>query len=250
MDNFADLALRTEEAISESIKKTQANAWDENHLTFKWLDAITQLLDGQTVLEPGQTRRIACSAFKLKGKLEQEHGDVAVIVNLAFEDGDELEGVGFLEAKRRDRYGTGFPALDVKQLKRLYKGTDYAKVLLYDWAPVIPGAVVDSPYDSPYETHAIVIPMDSMLDGKRANRNAYRLGVSLSHQLVYRYLQGLDLSLQTKALAAARGFATKELISTSVLSIGVGVGAGNLPPPHVKPPDLEQYALLTEQRRP
>jgi hypothetical protein len=174
-------------------------------------------LDGQTILEPGQTRRIECSAFKLKGHLEQTHGDVAVIVKLAFEDNDEFEGVGFLEAKRRARPGNGFPALDAGQLKRLYKGTDYAKVLLYDWSPVIPGAAVATHYDA---------------------------------QEKFVYLQGLDLSLQPKALKAARDFAGKELVSTHVLLVGISVGAGNLPPPRVEPPNQEQFMPLGERRRP
>ena len=43
---------------------------------------------------------VAWDAVKLKGKAETRFGDIGVFVRLRYPNGIQLEGVGFVEAKR------------------------------------------------------------------------------------------------------------------------------------------------------
>lgn len=269
MLSFWELAGRLENAISDVIANTRKNSWEENHLTLKWLEQIVPILDGMEVQSASERRQIACEAFKLRGKIETHHGDVAVLVRIAFDDDDELKGVGFLEAKRRDWSKDNFPALKIQQLRRLYGKTRYAKVLLYDHEPIISGAPGSTVAYRPHPvyghdgdidvveslrwvpcTHAAVVSMDLMFDKIRNGRRAYRFSVPLSHQLCFRYLQGLDLELDAKIIESARRVADREEASTMVLSLGIRIGPGDGPPEPLRP-DEGQYERVEQdlQRR-
>lgn len=253
-ESIVSLAWEVESAISSAIRKTEKNSWDENHLTFKMLERLAPILNGATVNER-EERQLTCRAFKAKGRVEQEHGDIAVLVRILYPDGDLVDGVGYLEAKRRDWSLDRFSAMKVDQLRREYRQTGHAQVLLYDREPIltIRNSCELSDWTSPPVpqaftvpvTYAAVVPMELMFDRKRHNRRAYRFALPFSYQLCFRYFQGLDLELDRPVVRQAMDAAEADEVSTAVLTLGIRVGPGG-PPPEPQTPTNGRFDELVE----
>lgn len=71
-------------------------------------------------------------AYKLTGKAEQTHGDIAVVVSRSFpHSSHRVSGVGFYEAKARSLVQYNYPSFSIQQLRRLVTSTQKLSYLLY-----------------------------------------------------------------------------------------------------------------------
>jgi hypothetical protein len=128
---FADWVWSVEHAIVSAVANCAPRAWNENHITYSWIDAVRKTQPNVGVTGWPRPFQIARDAFKADGPLEESNGDVAVLVKQTFPNRKELIGVAFLEAKRI--YDSGrFDKLDWKQLNRQAANSASHRLLLYD----------------------------------------------------------------------------------------------------------------------
>jgi len=73
---------------------------------------------------------------KLRLPEETDYGDIGILVNLTTWSNETLEGVGLLEAKRRDLTKGSFSSAKTSQLKRIVSKAPSAQLLLYDYENV------------------------------------------------------------------------------------------------------------------
>ena len=254
------LGKKLEKEINKSIRQISYNAWWEDHITYTWLSAVVPILKKTKLSGATEKRSIDCSLFKLRGRVEQHHGDVAVLVTQYFHDGLSVTGVGLLEAKACDRDTDGFSSLNSAQLERLYKKAHYPKFLLYDRERIVSDCVelthpdvLSDDFPRPHTTHstaithAAVVPMHVMKSRNWRNRRAYRFAVPLSYQLTYRYLLGLDLDTDAAIVNSVLSAKKREHASTYVLSISIAAPPSGDSPTTPPPPLDDLYTRFDEQ---
>ena len=206
-----------ESILDKEIRKCHPRAWNEDHITYSWL---ARLQDEWPNLSsaPHLGIDVSWDAYKMDGSLEEENGDVAFLVDLRFDNGNTLHGVGFLEAKRIYP-SCRFDALKWKQLIGLNSNSFNHQLLLYDYDP-LPTAF--SGFDSVCyfvcqtcgeeeecccchgyneKSAAIVVPSVHAIAYEDKGRRLESIGYRLSEQIVMRYFRGLDLNFD-KALVA------------------------------------------------
>jgi hypothetical protein len=148
---------------------------------------------------------------------EHNFGDIGVVINIHFNDRDSLEGVGFIEAKIRNKAKGNYASFEAPQVDRIHSNAPHSFLLLYDFAPAqIECRNIDVPfrsfckvcYSDLYEgTHAIVVPMNIVLTKEKLNQQIYRFALPLSYQLCFRYILGFDLNFARHPLKSAMEFA-------------------------------------------
>jgi hypothetical protein len=210
---FAKWVWSVERSIGESVGGCAERSWQEDHITYTWIDKLRQTPRSIGVTDSSRPFRIAWDAYKADGRLEENHGDVAFLVKQTFPNRTEITGVAFLEAKRVYNSGS-FEKLDWTQLNKQSMNSSSHRLLLYDnqdvkvsW-PWHCSCVFPYPQFHPYfemlfyyfergsiefSTRATVcLPQHAVAYGKR-NRELHEISVPLSHQLCLRYFMGQDL---------------------------------------------------------
>lgn len=126
------LAEDLQREVDHVLAAVEATEWDENHLSILVVQSIREVLRraGQIELKTGLLQ-LAVEAYKFTGMPERCHGDIAVAIHHSLDDGQEITGLGFYEAKAADMYGR-YPAFKLRQLKRLYSATPRLSLLLYE----------------------------------------------------------------------------------------------------------------------
>ena len=107
-----------EELINELVQDTMILHWDEDHITRKLLYGLEQKLNG-VVISDLDNRAVFLTPFKLTKPVEAKFGDIAIVVNVSYDDDDTIEGVAFLEAKRKYKSSSNYDALKWDQLERV-----------------------------------------------------------------------------------------------------------------------------------
>jgi hypothetical protein len=177
---------------------------------------------------------------KLRGNPETKYGDVAVLVRLSSWDGDVLEGVGFLEGKKRALHTGDFSAFSLRQAKRINRNAPHAQLLMYDAADITgftDNIAVLLPLPWAYslmsmvpKTNAICTPIGTAVEARNCSPSLYKYGVPLSIQLAWRFFRGFDLHFAQSALGAVRQFAQATVGGVSfLLVVGVAFGEGMEP---------------------
>lgn len=232
---YSEYFYRLEQAISEAIRDCFPYGWEENHITFSITNALFKR--NQIVSLEGLDRpfKILWDARKLRKPEETDFGDVAVIVRLTTWAGETIEGVGLLEAKRRDVHKNTFSATKLTQLKRISSKAPSARLMLYDydnvsscmdnWSVQFEDHFYRRRYGSfqPY-THCVCLPVDVAIQQGKFTTELHKFGVPLSYQLVGRYFRGFDLELNPTTVAAAKGNALKHGGARTLLLVGVSTG--------------------------
>jgi len=187
--------------------------WDEDYITQELLREYRQRFQNIEIRETSKkTTRISSNAYKLRKKLraEQKFGDVALIVRIQYSDQLNIEGVAFLEAKKRNHEKTRlFDAIKEEQLNRIYKNAPHACLLLYDHESIHNHAeykLQSHRVKSSGSLHAVTLPINIAISSKLKDTRLYRFSHPLSHQILTRYFCGLDLDFQQEALDIAKGY--------------------------------------------
>lgn len=222
-----------EKQISDSIKDVSIYNWDEDFITRKLLSELTGTLSTIELEGKDYRSHIEWETYKLRGKYETNFGDIALVVNISFKDGTSLEGVAFLEAKRRDRLKTTFSAMNKRQLRRILKHAPRAQYLLYDYEDITGFADTSLFLEKislfpPFrhsalaeKTRSLCVPLNVADATGFKDTLLYRHGTPLSLMFTKRYFQGLDLEFDNTAKSVATGFLDKFGLPKYILKIKI-----------------------------
>lgn len=227
-----------DQLLDTCIRGCYPRAWNEDHITYSWLSKLSEAWPSLAPTRHGSVD-VSWDAYKMDGALEEENGDVAFLIDLRFDNGNTLQGVGFLEAKRIYKSGR-FDALKWKQLIGLEANSTNHQLLLYDYDPV---QTDFSQFESicyfdceacgeeqelrcfhgyADKSSAIVVPSVHAIAYEEKGRVLESIGYRLAEQIVMRYFRGLDLNfdkdLVSKVLAGVAGGA--KYLAVATVSVG------------------------------
>jgi len=178
---------------------------------------------------------VAWDFRKLRKPEETAFGDIGVLVNLTTWAGENLEGVGLLEAKRRDLNKSSFSSTKQSQLARIAKNAPSAKLLLYDFDSVT--SCMDNCYPQLSEnyrdrffrasnfTHSVCVPARTALRIARYTTDLHKFGVPLSYQLIERYFRGFDLEMDPVILSNVKRNIRRHGAPRILMLVGVSTGS-------------------------
>jgi hypothetical protein len=230
-----ELTGRLEETIDNSIKSVSGHEWDEDFITLDLLRNLRRSLTGIQLEGKDCRKNINWQSYKLKGTHETNFGDIALVVNISYKDGTNINGAAFLEAKKRDWRKTTFGAMRVKQARKILKNAPRAHYLLYDYEDITNFlntsihldemrnyySIEDLPFSLTPRTRVVCVPLNLADSSSIKDTLLYRHGTPLSFMLAYRYFQGLDLEFDEASKQVATGFLKKFSLPKYVVKIDI-----------------------------
>lgn len=233
--NYSEFFHSLETTIREAIRSCSPYSWDEDHITFKITEELFARHRNANVTGLDRPFKIVWDARKLRRPEESDYGDIGVLVNLTTWEGETLEGVGFLEAKRRDQKKNSFSAAKTSQLKRILSKAPSSQLLLYDYDNVSScmdnwaGQFEDYYYrrhfgPTPPFTHAVCVPVRTAIQQGTYTTALHKFGVPLTYQIVGRYFRGFDLETNATVLEAVKGNLDKHGGPRVLILAGISTG--------------------------
>lgn len=220
-----------ERILQEEVKNSFPVNWDEDFITRSILRELGKRLNNAEIKDFKRRMTIEWTAFKQSGKPENKFGDVALLVNITYYDSDRIEGVAFLEAKKRSKNHTKFEAMEFAQLKRIHKNTPSSMALLFDYEDVTQFAHTEifserrSWLTWKPSTCTVVVPINNILSVRKKDITLYKFSLPFSYQLFFRYFQGFDLELRKSPIRIAKGYANEKGVPRYLVVISVAFGA-------------------------
>lgn len=191
-----------EELINDLVEESKILNWKEDHITLRFLSQLNQRLSGSLITDL-DNGAIFLTPYKVSPEVEKKFGDIAIIVHIEYGDGDEIEGIAFLEAKKKDVKKRKYMAIKWEQLERIFESAPHSQLLLYDFRDIsefAPTGLVSkksatsgSPMTQLPVTKFVTIPVNKVMEIKKKNERLYKLSLPFSYQLAYRYMNGFDL---------------------------------------------------------
>ena len=233
--DYDDFQARLERSITEIVRKCHPASWDENHISFSLVDGLFDRHRVETVAGLDRSFKIIWDFRKLRRPEETDFGDIAVLVRLTTWASETVEGVGVLEAKRRNLGGSSFAAATTTQLRQIRSKAASAQLLLYDYENVtscmdnIIGLGIDHYYNrrgypgGPH-THCVCVPIGTAIRQGKYTTDLHKFGVPLSYQLSARYFRGFDLETDPKTLSAVKGNIARNGGARNIVLVGVSTG--------------------------
>ena len=241
-----DLVNIFEKIFFDNIQSNYPEGYDENHIAYCILNEIRKKMAHMEVDSyPGRIS-LDWRPWKLKGKFEKNFGDIAILFNIRDNDGLEIQGVSFLEAKKRYRESGNFDAVKEDQLIRIYKNAPHAMMLFYDFWLIEDFIKYQSPYtcfpfrlyrnfmrSGPWTelvppmakaTHSVTTPIHLDKQVGIYDPTLYRYSTPFSTQIIFRYLNGFDLEFPEEPLAIAKGFSQSDEISPPKFLLIISIG--------------------------
>jgi hypothetical protein len=215
-DSMKSLSYELEALIYANIKENYPNSWNGDVVTRSLFSDMKKLMDGKKIHTPGATLSSGWKLYQRKKDTESATGDLAVIVQISYHDGQIAEGVAYYDCAEKDPGKNSFSTLNKNKYKRLSSFAHHSQLLLFDYDP-ISGMAFPSTADYvigshphnwncwiPY-THAVTVPSNLAFMLGVKTTGMYKVSVPLSYQICYRYLYGLDLDFNKQALETAAG---------------------------------------------
>lgn len=247
-----ELLLELENILQEHVKNNYPIDWDEDFITRSILKEIRNRLGSVKIRDFKERMMIKWLPYKLRGRPENKFGDIAILVNIQYQDGDGIEGVAFLEAKKRDINRTRFSAIKIGQLKRIHKNAPSSMVLLYDYNDITQFANF-KPRSSMREwygwlalkpcTCSVVVPTSIVSYNKKKDTTLYKFSLPFSYQLIFRYFQGFDLEFQKTLIKIAKGYASEKGLPTYLVVVSIAYGRAE---PQIVDFDTDRFRELVE----
>src|SRR5438105_49229 len=119
--HYLQFLARVEGIFRDVIRRCYPASWDENHITYTITDELAAKLPSVRVIGFDRPFNVRWDARKLTGEPEQTLGDLAVVVRIRSWSGEQINGVGVLEAKRRYVDQATFSAFGKQQLRRIVR---------------------------------------------------------------------------------------------------------------------------------
>lgn len=193
------LAGEIERLVHQVCANEYQNArWDEDNISYRLVEGLQNLLNGRQIDYDHFRKNVSLKAYKQQGAQETAHGDIAILVNIQFSDGETLKGVAFLEAKRLFNSGY-FESIDLNQLARIRDNVPYAQVLQYYPSPA--PFLLKFPFDSGFRSSMWVAPINTSHEllkqiPAKDNHKVIRVSFPLSQFITGRILWGKDLDFR------------------------------------------------------
>ncbi len=233
---YADYFHQVEKSITDVIRRCHPTSWDENHITFSLCDELFHRHQSVNLEGLDRPFKIIWDFRKLRLPEETDFGDIGVLVRLTTWSNETLEGVGLLEAKRRDLGKGSFSSAKSPQLRKILSKAPSAQLLLYDYENV--SACMDNwsvQFEDHYYrrrygevlpfTHCVCLPARTALQQGRYTTDLHKFGVPLSYQIVGRYFRGFDLETNPGILAAVKGNIGRNGGPRTLILVGVSTGS-------------------------
>ncbi|GBG15713.1 uncharacterized protein NMK_3324 [Novimethylophilus kurashikiensis] len=233
--DYAEFFHELEISIRDSIRTCYPYSWDENHISFTLTENLFARHRAVSLEGLDRPFKILWDVRKLRLPEEVTYGDIGVIVRLTTWAGETLEGVGLLEAKKRDIGKNTFSATKSSQLKRIISNVPSARLMLYDYDNV--SSCMDNwsvQFEDHYYrrrygiiqpfTHCVCLPAGIAVQQGKFSTELHKFGVPLSYQLVGRYFRGFDLELDPAKVQAVKNNALRHGGPRIIYLIGVSTG--------------------------
>ena len=212
--NIDDFCLCFEKIVREHVYENFPDQWDEDFITLDLLKRLRKDFNYITLNVLKDVLRIDWQAYKFTGKPEHNYGDIGLLLNIIHRNGDKVQGVAFLEAKKRGQNNLKFPAIKIPQLSKINKMAPHSMVLLYDYEDITLFSYLPVEWKNAWGTYlsitpftnAVVVPSNLIIRTGKKDTTLYKFSLPLSHQLCFRYFYGLDLEFNPKAIHVATGF--------------------------------------------
>ena len=209
----AELAREIQRSADDIVENCSEFEWDENHISFQIVVAIREVLSGYSIPNIKNTTNLSrfdLEAYKITGKPEQTHGDIAFVVTRLFADSPRsITGVGFYEAKASSANGYDYPSFKTQQLRRLVTHTPKLSYLIYsrrllksndlDWPAYVD---VESGYGD--LNYVQTVDANMLKEVRNINEAVSLVGLSFGHHFVQRILSGRDLDYSRKPIDTVR----------------------------------------------
>ncbi|MEP0824965.1 MAG: hypothetical protein HRF40_05720 [Nitrososphaera sp.] len=223
--HIANVAFAIEGLLGQTITSyaKHPGSWDENSITNGILASLSRRTDLVYDFN-GIATRIDWAGYKLHQTHEHNYGDIGILVNITHKDGYTVEGVAFVEAKKRKWNTARFDELskeDYGQLKRILRYAPRSMVLMYDYQDVtqsVTSKMQPNIWVNTYEIHGItlspiysVIAPSNLICAKRLKTTdkLYRFALPFSYQLVFRYFSGHDLEFDSSKVKLVKEYDSK-----------------------------------------
>jgi hypothetical protein len=215
-DNVKSAVYEIEQRLSNRILGAFPEGWEADRITGSVLTDLQALFENKRLHVHGDVLRSKWSVYGLTDETSRRFGTAAFLIKMRYHDGQEVEGVAYVDAQAKDPGRNTFSALRMDHTRRLSSAAPHAQLLLYDYdviagmaLPVQPEALVGSSpvgwdYWAPY-THGAVVPAHLALSLGIRDTGLYKVGLPFSYQLCYRYLFGLDLDYSRPSVEIVRG---------------------------------------------
>lgn len=134
------LSEKIQECVDSIVSNTRNTQWDEDGISRAIVDEVLKILSGYKIVDNKKDISISkfdIEAYKITGKPETKHGDIAIIVSRPHPSGENLVGIAFYEAKGSCHEGDRYPAFKKQQLNTLVANTEKLSYLFYDKSPKI-----------------------------------------------------------------------------------------------------------------
>jgi len=230
-----------ESLVGEIVRRSYPASWDEDHITYSITDQLVAKFPRVSVVDFQRPFEILWDAWKLRGTPEKLLGDLAVIVKIKTWEGETVEGVGVLEAKKRSFAKSSFEEIRLDQLRRIQRNAPNSRVLLYDYHQIvgfqdnISALTMNADpffrgrhfYGHPHYTafsHAVALPTSIVQSQKIKDTRLYKFSIPFSVQLCSRYLRGYDLELAQRPRRDVKEFIERRGYVRNLLLVGVSTG--------------------------
>jgi hypothetical protein len=206
----SDIAYAINDAFDRDVNSMDDVDRNKDLLSFKLISTIRNVLADPVGLQrmPGSRSRfcMAIQAYKATGRLERQHGDIAIVVT---DIDHNKSGTGFYEAKAA-AHGGQYPSYKMRQLRRLESSTPRLAVAMFErQAKPVNDDVYDASlgHQSSGEAYHLrycrVLPASCVRQFSRLETAAEQMmPTSFGHHFVTRYLLGRDLDWTRNPLDA------------------------------------------------
>ncbi|MFQ1686075.1 hypothetical protein ACK38W_16720 [Aeromonas veronii] len=200
--------------INKSVLAKKGRHWREDGISERILEDLVASFSFVEVEAPLGVQKIAWDAFKLSGTPEHRAGDIAVLVKFSFPNGNEKEGVAFLEAKRAYPKSGEFDQLKKDQLEEHLSFTHAHRTLLYDYQSTeghyqnleLQYYCAACHEEHFCENYASTLPTEQAISLDDKSRDLLNYSLPLSYILTTRYLKGFELDYSPNVVEMAKGF--------------------------------------------
>ena len=168
-DTMKSLSLQLESLVYANVRESYPARWDRDHITRELFSGLKRLLHGKTIHTPGSAMRSSWQLYRTKGDQEPGFGHCAILVRVAYHDGQTVTGAAFFETAEKDGGKNTFSHIAKNHYRKMLSVAPHAQLLLYDY-DTITGMAVPSTAESvigshphtwnawiPY-THAVTVP--------------------------------------------------------------------------------------------
>jgi len=233
--HYTEYFHQVEKSITDVIRRCHPTSWDENHISYSLCEELFGQQQKVSLTGLDRPFKIILDFRKLRLPEETDFGDIGILVQLTTWSNETLEGVGLLEAKRRDLGKGRFSSAKTRQLKQIVSKAPSAQLLLYDYENV--STCMDNwsvQFEDHYYrrrygevipfTHCVCLPARTALAQGKYTTDLHKFGVPLSYQLVGRYFRGFDLETNANVIERVKGNIVRHGGPRFLVLVGVSTG--------------------------